>query len=546
MTQSYLPCGKSYKRKDFYADENFSLLVITFSEMARNKEMAKLKAPPSTSSLNKYQEQTKKKKKSPSSSQSKEAVADSTAAAAKEAGAEPVAKRKLKIESSVEGVKKSASDAGPPVTSGILASTSVLNLNSKQSVDVPVTKEPSVASVPITTTDIEGSLSRVATPSTVEMGLPMQTPQPSTHVGQISAEVHVIVQQPNIAAMLVEERASTSITPVLSESSKSHVVPVVATSVAAALDLATAPMSGPVQPSKATSVLSVSASNQPIPIPKELSIPSSVSHVQTLNNLSSVLSTNTPQVSVAKENKLKKDNEKKLAPLVSTSVMKPPPSLPAISIPSAVTSVAVATSSPITTVLSPSITTKSPVPVPKTFKPPVMPTTIDSTPPTTGLPTTPTISPPIRTTPTTTTPITKPPETKRLAKSADKTKSTSALQPSQRLIQHFFSGTKKVEDSSVVHTTSASASKTTSSIATASATAAGPTRSIAHSTTFMSTKTAPVISRSITTPLVTPKPVIPIPFQVPVSVPISTSVSIPFTTCVWTSTTCVWNSSTCV
>lgn len=183
-----------------------------------------------------------RKKKSPSSAgQSKE----ETATPAK--GSVEPPRKKLKVESSVsalESITTPISEATPlasvataaPILTGsesITTATAVscpafvstgLDLTMKPVVTVK--KEPPSSTVSPSVT-LESPIPRATptfaiSPLEEKFSLPMQTPQPST---QISGEVHVIIQQPNVAALKPDDKTKGA-TPHLPKAASSHDVSV--------------------------------------------------------------------------------------------------------------------------------------------------------------------------------------------------------------------------------------------------------------------------------------------------------------------------------
>lgn len=218
-----------------------------------------------------------------------------------------VADKMIKLETSPVKVVASASPVigGKPVTSLPLAPTF-----SKMLVDVTaIKKEPSNPVMPAPM-DVGGnSTSRLlATPPKEEkIWLPMQTPQPSTHGTHVPAEMHVIIQQPNTAAMLMQENLRKASIPIASQPS---VVVLPTTSLATGFSSSTTTSSlpsgsnltvtavsnspglssfGSAPTSKVTGlsvagaiVKSVSVSRQPVVIPKEVAMATSLPTDSTL------------------------------------------------------------------------------------------------------------------------------------------------------------------------------------------------------------------------------------------------------------------------
>ena len=134
-------------------------------------------------------------------------------------GVDLLAGKMVKLETSA--VKMVASTP-PVISSKPVTPLSLTPPFSKMLVDVTsIKKEPSSSVFPNPMDLTENPTPRLLTtpPKEEKIWLPMHTPQPSTHGTHVPAEMHVIIQQPNAAAMLVQENLRKVSIPISHQSS---------------------------------------------------------------------------------------------------------------------------------------------------------------------------------------------------------------------------------------------------------------------------------------------------------------------------------------
>ncbi len=226
-------CGRRYKSKFSTPRNHLSIKIslLCSRELASPKDASGLKAK-AASSVSKSSDPLKpRKKRSPSSAasaQPKEGVAAEATTPVKgpATGDHPPPRKRIKVEASgstSEGIKTPVCEATPialttaaailtgsesvtmatAVSCPAFVSTS-LDLTLKPMPKVAIKKEPPASPSPSLDSPIPRAMPTfAASPLEEKFSLPMQTPQPST---QLSEEVHVIIQQPNVAALRLDDK----------------------------------------------------------------------------------------------------------------------------------------------------------------------------------------------------------------------------------------------------------------------------------------------------------------------------------------------------